>query len=218
MIRYSINLRSVLWLVSLTLWTGPEETMSCHQSCLPFISRAPWPSPTVITHSLWFSLLPEAPPGLPRARGHRVVPRDTAQGKTLGSVFHLLTHTLTHSFQKKKKKKWSCIQIRKMFCLKKKKSRELRTRAGALSLSVKLQPNYCLLRGAVKHNQSESLKDTISLFTNCLLVNSESPPCFKSTNHRAVMNSNWFSMQCCKTKSHRILFLMATVIQLHNKS
>lgn len=60
----------------------------------------------------------------------------------------------------------------------------------ALSLSVKLQPNYCLLRGTVKHNQSESLKDTISLFTNCLLVNSKSPPCFKSTNHRAVMNSN----------------------------
>lgn len=105
-----------------------------------------------------------------------------------------------------------------MFVLKKKKSGELRTRTSALSLSVKLQPNYCLLRGAVKHNQSESLKDTISLFTNCLLVNSKSPPCFKSTNHRAVMNSNWFPMQCCKTKSHRILFLMATVFQLHNKS
>lgn len=110
----------------------------------------------------------------------------------------------------------------KRVCALKKKKKgkpgELSTRAGALSLSVKLQPNYCLLRGAVKHNQSESLKDTISLFTNCLLVNSKSPPCFKSTNHRAVMNSNRFSTQCCKTKSHRILFLMATVFQLHNKS
>lgn len=89
--------------------------------------------------------------------------------------------------------------------------------ASALSFSAKLLPNYCLLSSAVKHNQSESLKDTISFFMNCLLVNLKSPSCFKSTNHRAVVNSNWFSMQCCKTKSHRILFLMATVFQLHNK-
>lgn len=73
---------------------------------------------------------------------------------------------------------------------KKKKSGELRTSSGAFRLSVRLQPNSYLLGGTVKHNQSESLKDTISLFTNCLLVNPKSPPCFKSTNRRAVMNSN----------------------------
>lgn len=100
-------------------------------------------------------------------------------------------HSHAHSqFPKKKKKMIMYSNPKNVLFKKKKKSREPRTRAGALSLSVKLQPNYCLLRGAVKHNQSESLKDTISLFTNCLLVNSESPPCFKSTNHRAVMNSN----------------------------
>lgn len=129
----------------------------------------------------------------------------------VGSSFaHSHTHSLKnyHVFKSKKK----CL------CLKKKNLENWEPEPHALSLSVKLQPNYCLLRGTVKHNQSESLKDTISLFTNCLLVNSKSPPCFKSTNHRAVMNSNWFSMQCCKTKSHRILFLMATVFQLHNKS
>lgn len=128
-------------------------------------------------------------PGLPRAQEPSAQggPRGGLHRKPLGWVLMCsLTHSLTHNF-----KKLSCIQIqiKKMFVLKK-KSGELRTRASALSLLVKLQPNYCLLCGAVKHNQSESLKDTISLFTNCLLVNSKSPPCFKSTNHRAVMNSN----------------------------
>ena len=163
---------------------------------------------------------PGWPSGLPRVHQNRVVPGDSLHGKPLGSAFHLLTYTLTHgSFGKKKimdsnphppKKK--CL------CLKKKKIWRSENQSRCFKRSVKLQPNYCLLRGAVKHNQSEGLKDTISLFTNCLLVNSKSPPCFKSTNHRAVMNSNWFSMQRCKTKSHRILFLMATVFQLHNKS
>lgn len=45
----SVNLRSILQPVSLTLWTGPEETMSHFKSCLPFVSRAPWPSPGVAT-------------------------------------------------------------------------------------------------------------------------------------------------------------------------
>lgn len=78
---------------------------------------------------------PGWPSGLPRVHQNRVVPGDSLHGKPLGSAFHLLTYTLTHgSFGKKKimdsnphppKKK--CL------CLKKKKSGDLRTRAGALS-------------------------------------------------------------------------------------
>lgn len=86
-----------------------------------------------------------------------------------------------------------------------------------LSLSAKLQPNYCPLRSTLKHSQSGSLKDTISSPVYCLLVNSESPSCFKSTNHRAVMNSNWFSMQRSKTKITLYPVLIATVFQLRNK-
>lgn len=197
---------------------GQKKPCHIRRAAFPFTSTAPWPSAAVTSCAPIMILI--------ASRGDRLVSQgpgatgrspETLNRKPLWSALHFLTHTLTvsnnyHVF------KCPPATPQKCLCFKTKKSVGWRTRAGALSLSVKLQPNYCLLRGAVKHNQSESLKDTISLFTNCLLVNSKSPPCFKSTNHRAVMNSSWFSMQRCKTKSHRILFLMATVFQLHNKS
>lgn len=199
---------------------GQKKPCHIRRAAFPFASTAPWPSPAVtscapimiLTASQGDRLVSQGPGATGRSP-------ETLNRKPLGSALHFLTHSLTHSqFQTIIMCSKAPPSPPKMFVLKKKNSVGRRTRAGALSLSVKLQPNYCLLRGAVKHNQSESLKDTISLFTNCLLVNSKSPPCFKSTNHRAVMNSSWFPMQRCKTKSHRILFLMATVFQLHNKS
>lgn len=195
--------------------------MSCYKNCLPFISRARWPSLASCTPIRV----------LTASQGDRLVSQESIRTEWSLETVHtgslwgqLFMCSLRHSlmvYLKKKKKSWlqttPLPKKKKMFVLKKRIWRT-ENQSWCFKRSVKLQPNYCLLRGAVKHNQSESLKDTISLFTNCLLVNSESPPCFKSTNHRAVMNSNWFSMQCCKTKSHRILFLMATVFQLHNKS
>lgn len=137
----------------------------------------------------WFSLFPRAAAQSTRSPAQPGWPqRQSAQEASgIGFSFAHCHNSLTVF-----KKMIMYSNPKKCLCLKKKKKKsgELRTRASALSLSVKLQSNYCLLRGAVKHNQSESLKDTISLFTNCLLVNSKSPPCFKSTNHRAVMNSN----------------------------
>lgn len=200
--------------------------MTCYKNCLPFISRARWPLASCTPIRV-----------LTASQGDRLVSQESIRtewsletvytGSLWGQLFICsLRHSLMVYLKKKKKRIMASNppptprpkkKKKKCLCLKKKIWRT-ENQGWCFKRSVKLQPNYCLLRGAVKHNQSESLKDTISLFTNCLLVNSKSPPCFKSTNHRAVMNSNWFSMQCCKTKSHRILFLMATVFQLHNKS
>ena len=114
----SINLRSLLQLVSLTPRTGPEETMSHFKSCLPFISRAPWPSPGVTSYTPIMVLT--AP------RGGCLVSREpvSAQGglqwqsaQEASGVGFSFAHSHTHS---QFWKKLSCIQIQKMFVLKKK--------------------------------------------------------------------------------------------------